>query len=137
MRPLVFSAIFAAAVAALPAAAEVYRWVDERGVVNYANVPPAGVNATRIETEALPNRSFVASPPLTAWATQQPRPPTASTPPGHVDRATLDAVGRALAARTRCSAGKEPDCAGVMRRDHPPSAFARYGPSPLTALRAP
>ena len=137
MRLLVFSAILAAGTATLPAAAQVYRWVDERGVVNYASVPPAGVQATRVATEASPNRSVDASPATTVWAMPRSLPPVASTPPGDVDRATLDAVGRALAARTRCSVGKEAGCAGVGHRDHVPSAFARYGPTPLTALRAP
>lgn len=42
---LVGCALFAAA----PAAAQVYRWVDEAGAVHYSDVPPAGVAA-----EALP-----------------------------------------------------------------------------------
>jgi len=137
MRLLVFSAILAVGTVALPAAAQVYRWVDERGVGTYASAPPAGVQATRVATEPSANRPALTVPAATVWAMPRPLPPVASTPPGDVDRATLDAVGRALAARARCSAGKEPHCAGVVRRDHAPSAFARYGPTPVTSLRAP
>ena len=37
------------------AAAQVYRWVDERGTVHYSNeAPPPGVNATVIDVEARP-----------------------------------------------------------------------------------
>jgi hypothetical protein len=43
---------FALALACAPAAADLYRWVDARGVVNYSNVPPPGVSARQIaETE--------------------------------------------------------------------------------------
>jgi hypothetical protein len=46
MRPLVFLA----ALIALPAWADVYRWVDEKGVVNYSNEPPpAGIQATKLD----------------------------------------------------------------------------------------
>jgi len=41
--------------AALPAAAEVYRWVDEKGTVHYSNeAPPKGVKATKVDIEAEP-----------------------------------------------------------------------------------
>ncbi|MFL6564979.1 MAG: DUF4124 domain-containing protein [Burkholderiales bacterium] len=40
---------------ALPAAAEVYRWVDEKGTVHYSNeAPPKGVKATKVDIEAEP-----------------------------------------------------------------------------------
>ena len=42
----------ALALAVAPAFADLYRWVDARGVVNYSNVPPQGVQAKQIaETE--------------------------------------------------------------------------------------
>ncbi len=39
--------LFLAALFALPAAAETYKWVDERGVINYSNTPPASVKAAK------------------------------------------------------------------------------------------
>lgn len=46
------------ALAAGPAFADLYRWVDAKGVVNYSNIPPQGVAAKRIaETE--PTVSFI------------------------------------------------------------------------------
>src|SRR5258705_12758765 len=40
---------------ALPAAADVYRWVDEKGTVHYSNeAPPKGVKATKVDIEAEP-----------------------------------------------------------------------------------
>jgi hypothetical protein len=48
------SAVFLLLVA-LPAAAEVYRWVDAKGTVNYSNgPPPAGVKSTRIDIDTQP-----------------------------------------------------------------------------------
>ena len=36
-------------------AADVYRWVDERGTVHYANgTPPAGVRADKVDVDAEP-----------------------------------------------------------------------------------
>ena len=44
------------------AVADLYRWVDAKGVVNYSNIPPQGVDAKRIaETE--PTVSVIPPPP--------------------------------------------------------------------------
>jgi Domain of unknown function (DUF4124) len=87
-----------AALAGVTAQAQVYRWIDERGVVNYATAVPAGVRATRIETGAARSNSAPAPATGNPRLPAVPRP-AASTPPGEVDRATLDALGRALDAR--------------------------------------
>ncbi len=41
-RLMNFSVLFAAIIHVLPAHAEVYKWVDENGVVQYTNTPPEG-----------------------------------------------------------------------------------------------
>ncbi len=49
--------LFFAALLAIPvlAWAQVYRWTDEKGTVHYSNeVPPAGVNAAKVDIEAEP-----------------------------------------------------------------------------------
>jgi Domain of unknown function (DUF4124) len=39
----------------LPAAAQIYRWVDANGTVNYSNeAPPPGVNADKVDIDADP-----------------------------------------------------------------------------------
>jgi len=48
----------ALAFASSPAAADLYRWVDAKGVVNYSNVPPRGVQATQI-AETAPTVSVI------------------------------------------------------------------------------
>jgi len=51
-RSLVF---LAALLVAEPAAAQVYRWVDQKGTVNYSNeTPPPGVRAVKVDIEAQP-----------------------------------------------------------------------------------
>jgi hypothetical protein len=47
--------------ASAPAAADLYRWVDARGVVNYSNVPPQGVKAKQI-AETQPTVSVIPPP---------------------------------------------------------------------------
>jgi hypothetical protein len=47
---------FVLAVAAAPALAQVYKWVDERGVTHYGERPPRGSKATEVQNK-------LASPP--------------------------------------------------------------------------
>lgn len=47
--PSAFAAIFLAA----PAFAQVYKWVDERGVVNYSNEAPASRNSTVLDPKSV------------------------------------------------------------------------------------
>jgi hypothetical protein len=49
MKPYV--PLLMALAAAVPAAAQTYKWVDERGVVNYGTKPPRGVQAERVDVE--------------------------------------------------------------------------------------
>ena len=45
--------LFVALLAATPAMAQIYRWVDEKGTVHYSNAtPPAGVKATVVDRDA-------------------------------------------------------------------------------------
>lgn len=49
MRGIVFILLFTA----IPAMAQVYRWVDEKGTVHYSNsTPPPGVKATVVDPDA-------------------------------------------------------------------------------------
>jgi hypothetical protein len=50
-----------AALASGPVAADLYRWVDARGVVNYSNVPPKNVKAKQI-AETQPTVSVIPPP---------------------------------------------------------------------------
>jgi hypothetical protein len=45
-------ALFAAALAGAPVAAQTYKWVDERGVTNYGEKPPANRPATKVDTQS-------------------------------------------------------------------------------------
>jgi uncharacterized protein DUF4124 len=48
-RPIVLVALFLAATCAT--SAELYKWVDEKGVTNYSNEPPKGVKATPVTVD--------------------------------------------------------------------------------------
>jgi hypothetical protein len=55
------STLFAAALlAALPAAADMFKWVDENGVVTYSNTPPTAKQPKKVE--AVPERVSVYTP---------------------------------------------------------------------------
>lgn len=140
MRALVLSLslLFVAAVAA-PAHAQVYRWVDDRGVVNYSSKSPSNVNGVA-RIDAYDTRlSIVHGAALPARAEGARMPPTpvalTSSPPGYVDRATLEAAGRTLADRERCFAERRVDCASptAATYDHGPTySFTRPALPPLS-----
>ena len=53
MRPLLAASLLALALPA--AAADIYRWVDEKGTVHYSNgTPPSGVKAKKVDVDAEP-----------------------------------------------------------------------------------
>jgi len=53
MRAILAVSLLALAIPA--AAADIYRWVDEKGTVHYSNgTPPSGVKASRVDVEAEP-----------------------------------------------------------------------------------
>jgi len=56
VRALAYAILYANVCLALPAAAaDVYRWVDEKGTVHYSNeTPPNGVKATKVDIDAEP-----------------------------------------------------------------------------------
>ena len=126
MRPTVMSLLFCSLTVALPASAqsEIYRWVDARGVVNYANKPPAqGTQVTAPSTSAMA---------LTSAPT--------SFPSG-IDRLTGDNLQAALDWRERCFAERRVDCASPTAATYdfrssysPISAFA---PPAGQLIRAP
>lgn len=72
---------------AIDASAEVYRWVDEHGVVNYGSRPPAGSKAKQVDADAAP-LSVVPAPPKPA-----------SVAPGVAEQAALRARVRSLEAQ--------------------------------------
>jgi hypothetical protein len=53
--------VLALMLAAIPAHAQVYKWVDERGVTNYSNEPPAARNAV-VKTATVADRISVYAP---------------------------------------------------------------------------
>ena len=149
MRPTVMSLLFCSLTVALPASAqsEIYRWVDARGVVNYANKPPAqGTQVTRIDTR----ESRVSVIPVAASVARASAAPSTSAMaltsaptsfPSGIDRLTVDNLQAALDWRERCFAERRVDCASPTAATYdfrssysPISAFA---PPAGQLLRAP
>lgn len=56
-----------AAVVALPAAAQVYKWVDEKGRVHYGEKPPEGVKAVEMGAPPPSPGGNTAPPPQPDW----------------------------------------------------------------------
>lgn len=122
-RPIELLFVVCAFAAAVPASAQVYRWVDDRGVVNYAAKPPGdGRTAVRIDMQD----SRVSIIPA---ASRAPLPPTAQLPPaspnfpGLVDQTTVGGLVLSPDARARCIAERRVDC------DNPSAATFDIVPS--------
>jgi hypothetical protein len=109
--------------AAAPASAQVYRWVDDRGVVNYASAPPRdGRPAVRVDLQ----ESRISVIPLAERAQPHPAaalPAAARGFPSAVDQATLGGLQRVPDWRARCIAERRVDC------DDPSPATFDYTPS--------
>jgi len=129
MRPSVLAALLSAATASaafhLPAHAQVFRWVDATGVVNYGASPPKQGNAVMLTAESS-RLSVVSAAPLqraSAGAALPGTTPRSVPVAGLVDRSTLGDVSRTLAVRERCFAERRVDCAdpSVATYDHTPA----------------
>jgi hypothetical protein len=105
--------IFGLALATAESApAQIYRWVDERGVVNYANRAPSdGRQVARVDAR----ESRVSIIPIVSRGTRSAALPPLAVPvpggfPGAVDRLTVSNVQGALEWRERCFAERRVDC---------------------------
>ena len=103
MRPIPLTFLILGLAVAWPAnAQQIYRWVDDRGVVNYANQPPRTTNrAVRIETVD----SRLSAPPAPRNppenAALPPLAPVRAEFPSDVDVATMARAHAALPPRSR------------------------------------
>jgi hypothetical protein len=111
MRPIELGFVLCAVAAAVPASAQVYRWVDDRGVVNYASKPPADGRPTlRIDQQESRVSIIPTAPrgPLTPAPSAVALPSAPSGFPGLVDQTTVGALSPEL--RTRCIAERRVNC---------------------------
>ena len=148
MRPTVMGLLLCSLAFALPASAQsqIYRWVDDRGVVNYANKPPAqGTRVTRIDTQesrvsVIPVAPSVARAGAGSSTSAMALTPAPTSFPSGIDRLTVDNLQATLDWRERCFAERRVDCARPTAATHdfhssyaPISAFAPPAGQPIRA----
>lgn len=100
---LIIAAGMLATLLASPAAAQVYKWVDERGVVNYGSEPPPGRPAKELPKEG-EGISIVPAPP----------PPPPAAPQSRSDE-RIERLEEALAAERAARAEQEQAAADRLR----------------------
>jgi hypothetical protein len=61
-----------ALVAAVPAWAQIYKWVDEKGVVNYSSRPPAGRKSTVLDPNSVSVSTYTPDESLTQASRAKP-----------------------------------------------------------------
>jgi hypothetical protein len=95
---------------ALPqfAHAQIYKWVDEKGVTSYGNKPPP--NAARLATLTDGESRLSVIPSSRPQPAPAARERDLESRIARVDRATVDALGRQLEWRERCFAERRVDC---------------------------
>lgn len=126
---------------AIDASAEVYRWVDERGVVNYGSRPPAGSKAKPVESD----NGRVSVVPA-------PAKPAAAAPGSAEQTALRERVGRlesqlederrqralTQAAESERLARARADCEAQRRLNCDTDPYAQYEPGVIVGpLRRP
>jgi hypothetical protein len=136
------SALLAAALAvALPASADMYKWVDENGVVTYSNTPPTAKQPKKIE--AVPERVSVYTPDAELNRAMQPdarRDAKIATlerqleaerraRQGSTQTTRPSAAERQSAAYERCVSQRGVDC-DAIRSGTSGGAASGYGPDP-------
>jgi len=101
MRPNTLGLLVLGLAAGLPANAdEIYRWVDHRGVINYANHRPEVANgAVRVETTDSRLNAMAAPSGRGENSALPPPPPLSADFPSDVDRATMARAHSALPPR--------------------------------------
>jgi len=106
VRALAYAVLFLA----LPAvAADVYRWVDEKGTVHYSNeTPPKGVKATKVDVEA------------------EPRAPVNEGPECYTVRCQGERLEERLARREQIEAREAAERAAVTPRPPKGLDFRKY-----------
>ena len=72
MSRLFRSAVAAIALVAVPAWAQIYKWVDEKGVVNYSSRPPAGRKSTVFDPSSVSVSTYTPDESLTQTARAMP-----------------------------------------------------------------
>jgi hypothetical protein len=127
MRPVMLALmLIGASTVPLVSHAEIYKWVDERGVINYANKPPPNAgHVTRID-ENTSNLSIIPTALPRTASPQAGRPPVnrfEGAAGGSIDRATLDQLERSLTWRERCFAERRVSCSDPTAAtfDHTPA----------------
>ena len=123
MRRLAAALVAAATLASCPALAQVYRWVDDEGVIHLSSEkPPPGVKAERIDIGGSSKRS---SPGAKQGSLSQGgKAPTTAPASPEVLAGRADLLGRlrtrecviALEALDRKTSGTEPTSADEIRR---------------------
>jgi Domain of unknown function (DUF4124) len=107
--------VVGALVAPLTVHAQIYRWINEKGVVTYGNAPPSHAREVRrvdidgsgwSGIQRTPPSATLVQPVRPSWDTQ-----TSRGWPSSVDRTTLDAAASYLMWRDRCFAERRGDCA--------------------------
>jgi len=108
--PAVRALTYAILLLALPAvAADVYRWVDEKGTVHYSNeAPPKGVKATKVDIEA------------------EPRAPVNEGPECYTVRCQCERLEERLARREQIEAREAAERAAVTPRPPKGLDFRKY-----------
>jgi hypothetical protein len=111
--PIIRRLLLLALCAAAPVNAQVYKWTDDKGVVNYSNTPPADAKGKKGVSVVEDRVSVYSADPALVQATQNARDRRGQPPPSApVDRRPAAAPPPPVAAADPCLNGNDPACYG-------------------------
>ena len=143
-----FALLCTTLVAALPAGAQMYKWVDERGQVSYSNTPPPEAAQKKVESVAERVSVYTPDPEITrAMSGDSRRDAKISALERQLDaernarRApapTQDRDARRAAAYERCVADRRVDCDAIRSGSGADTVYGStgyYGPQYILGAR--
>jgi hypothetical protein len=108
MRFAVWACVAALCIGGAADSAEVYRWVDSRGVTQYGSNPPPGVQATRVNVPATPAPPPSATVPSSAAGREAGPPGAPGVRPEAASAASPSASSKPITERLqRCAESRQ------------------------------
>lgn len=138
----------AALAAAGPAAAQMYKWVDDKGVVTYSNTPPPSTSQKKVDAiadrvtvytpDAELNRAMARGASRDAKIDSLERQLEAERKARRTTTASTDRAARLAAAYEKCVADRRVDCEAIRNGtggDAVYGALGYYGPRYVVGAR--
>lgn len=133
IRRIAMCAACAAAALPWPASGDIFKWVDEKGVVNYGESPPQNRQAKRVDVDRAPVSVYSPAPDAGASSSEKDLSQKIdglerelARKRSKADVASQQAGERETQRLERCRRDRRVDCDEILFEDYPPAVI--YAP---------